>query len=1235
MEEALSKDDVRSMSEDARARLLDKLDSSTEGIKPATKSHVFVLSANDRESLSKTTALIAEYVNERPVYLFPDLLKSLAFTLGQRRTLLPWKVATHAADHDDLIETLKDVTLAPTWSVKQPRIGFVFTGQGAQWPEMGIQLYHAYPIYALAIQKADQILRRLGASWSLIAELENSKKNSQIDLPSISQPACTALQMALVDLLQSWGVNAHSVVGHSSGEIAAAYAARILDMESCMSIAFYRGLVAMTLVEKPGVVKGGMLAVGASQEDTQAMIDTKTDVVGDCAIACINSPKSITISGDAARISQLAQLADARSIWNRRLNVEVAYHSHHMIAVADQYALMLGEVKPSRDVRVNFHSSLRGHEVEFETLDTSYWVDNLTSPVKFFEAFTSLCEPKEDKQRGVDLVIEIGPHSALQGPIRQIVQTFEGNHGQLQSFSSIVRNTNSVTSLLDLSARLVTSGCNLNLAKVNFPNSESTPKYLSDLPPYQWDHSKRYWHEVRERREMLKYMSPRHDLLGSRNSNCAPEAPMWKNVLTVDDVPWLRDHSIQDVIIFPMAGYLCMAMEACQQQARWNGRAFDRISLQHVTVHQALTMSGSTAVELQLSLAPWNEGSYSLSDTWCLFKVSSWTSERGWLHHCQGLVAALVSDQQNPVANRDGSQVGLEHQMGDLSELRSCCQKSLDADELYRNCENVGFHYGPTFRRMQDVQVGPSYQARYNISIPETLVCMPYNCQSDYFIHPISLDVVFQGTTVFLSEDPTAAGVPYMPVSILEITVAAGMVQDPGSIFQVHATSTPPDALSRKGSYNYVVCDMQRSSCPVGIVAKGVIEAPVQGIEISQEGSESRCLKTQWEPSMSFLNQDKMEAIFSLPPPKPYNPQGTRKLEELGLDYIKQALGQVHVDEIPATYLRKLHAWMVSKTHEANGVLIHDKMQGLNGHVLKSKMPVGNVAGILDDTRREINGDATKGRRKINHNSSEAKFQNGPLVNGSAIDEGICVREEHIENQNGDLHYEVTSRSDADSAQLALLLMRRVGTQLPAILRDQIDPAVLMWEDERFKQFEADFVGRSRLYAAVTTYIQKLAFQNPVLRILDLGARDTFMTAQVLEGIAPILQTSSGSVQYEIADGSADFTAKLGPWLNFVKQKRFGPNLSPLNSTSEKDSYDVIILVDGANTRRPKELANIQRLLKTGGKVIVFRNLYDRDSASLLPLITLPGWWAEDSIDCNGVVNGKTASSTLMVVVLI
>ena len=1246
MEEPSSKRDVGAMPEDARASFLESSEPATAAVEPLTRSYLFLLSANDRESLSKTIALLADYLYERPAPLFPDVLRSLAFTLGQRRTIFPWKVAIQARDQYDLLQQLKNVAPTATRSIEQPRIGLVFTGQGSQWPRMGAQLYFTYPTYASAIQKADRMLTDFGASWSLITELEKFEEDSSIDSPSISQPACTALQIAIVDLLESWGITAQSVVGHSSGEIAAAYAAGILDMESCMAIAYYRGLVATNLIEQADGTSGGMLAVGASKEDTQALIDAKTDSVGDCTIACLNSPKSMTVSGDAARIAQVSALADTNSIWNRRLKVGIAYHSHHMNAVADQYTSLLGEVKPVRDARVKFHSSLRGYEVEPGALDASYWVNNLTSPVRFSEAFTSLCQPKGDDNRAVDLVIEIGPHSTLQGPIRQIMQTFEGSSCQIQSFPSILRNADSIVSLLELSGRLVTNGSKLQLAKVNFPGPAPTPTVLHDLAPYQWNHSKRYWYEIREKQEELKYMLPRHDLLGSRVLDCSVEAPQWRNMLTVEDVPWLRDHRVEDIIVFPMAGYLCMAMEACRQQSQWKGRTFDRLTLQHVSVARPLTLAESAAVELRLSLTPWNEGSYSPSDIWSNFKVTSWTSERGWLDHCSGLVAATLSDQQNPISRRDESRVGLQHQMGDLSELRDRCKEPKDRDFLYWACDHAGFHFGPTFQTVQEVQLAPSHrEGTYTFKVPDTLTCMPYNRQSDYIIHPISLDTIFQGSTMFLAEDPEGLS-SYMPISIREITVAVGMVEHPGSIFQNHARTTARDAFSRRRTFDYVAVDMQRASLPSIIVATGVVEAPVQGIETAQEGSESRCLWTQWEPSMSYVDQGDLEAMLSLPPPRLYDLQASRELEELGLDYIKQALRHTSLDEVPATYMRKLYVWMESKLSEANGDFSHHKTHESNGDGTNGKTHLGSTDDVPHGLEKDLNGELSlKAKGNVSHNNAD--IVNGVVANGQKIEHapngdipiskaqdepnGILAKSQGLERKTPEMNTRKElikdpskfSNAHAESTQLAMLLMRRVGAQLPAMLRGQIDPAVLMSEDDLFSRFTAEFEGMSRLYCAAATYIQKSAFQNPILRILEIGEFDKLATERILEALSTALGTSSGSVQYEILGGSTELLARLAPWTHILKQRMLDPT-KPLSSQDlEKGSYDVILVADSNMSRKQKKLTDIRSLLKTGGRLILFENRHDSRSTSLLPFATLPGWWVEDGDDCDRSTNGK------------
>ena len=191
-------------------------------IPSVTTAHLYTPSANDRNSRLIYSALLAEYVIERPIYLNLDILRSLASTLGPRRTLLRWKIAIPATQQDEMVRKLKDVSITPTRSVDQPRIGLLFSGQGSQWPQMGTQLYYIYTAYASAVRNADHILAALWASRSLTAELEKAEGDSSIDYPSICQPACTALHISLVDLLHSYGLIANGITGHSSGEIAAA-----------------------------------------------------------------------------------------------------------------------------------------------------------------------------------------------------------------------------------------------------------------------------------------------------------------------------------------------------------------------------------------------------------------------------------------------------------------------------------------------------------------------------------------------------------------------------------------------------------------------------------------------------------------------------------------------------------------------------------------------------------------------------------------------------------------------------------------------------------------------------------------------------------------------------------------------------------------------------------------------------------------------------------------------------
>lgn len=350
----------------------------------------------------------------------------------------------------------------------------------------------------------------------------------------VSQPACTAVQIALVKLLDSWGVRPDAVVGHSSGEIAAAYAAGALTLESCMSIAYYRGLVASNMKEKFPEVKGAMLAVGTDQQGVTSIIDQLQS--SRVVVACVNSPNSITVSGDVNAIADLQKALEEKKIFARKLQVDVAYHSHHMDLIAEDYRKAIGTIRPSGSKKVEFFSSLLGKKTSTLALSSTYWARNLKSPVLFSASLSALCEREES----VTHLVEVGPHSALKGPIRDVLVNYPGSKTNICYIPTLLRNQDAVRAMVQLASNMFIGGCQLEMSAINFPQ-EAVPKpaVLSDLSPYRWNRESEFWHESRISQSHLKKENAHNDILGSLTANSNDTEHTWRNIIRLDEIPWV------------------------------------------------------------------------------------------------------------------------------------------------------------------------------------------------------------------------------------------------------------------------------------------------------------------------------------------------------------------------------------------------------------------------------------------------------------------------------------------------------------------------------------------------------------------------------------------------------------------------------------------------------------------------------------------------------------------------
>ncbi|KAL8639946.1 MAG: hypothetical protein Q9226_008807 [Calogaya cf. arnoldii] len=527
-----------------------------------------VLSAADEGSLWRSVDHLAEHLKAGDMTMNEKYIDDLSWTLNTRRTALAWRSFAVLRSFDDLADLPNIISKPTNAATSKSRLGFAFTGQGSQWYAMGRDLL-VYPVYKASLLRSQELVKALGGAGLLIEEFLRDTNNTRVNDPEFSQPLCTALQIALVDLYQSLGIVPSVVVGHSSGEIAAAYCAGLLSQASAIKVAYYRGLLSSRIV-KTTTPQYSMASVGSPQGTVTAhMLDLQGQQphefdAANITISCINSPSSITVSGPRDQLDQLLVHLQKHNIFVRKLPVDLAYHSPQMHLIASDYLDCLQDLR-ARDI----------------TSKGEYWVQNMISQVRFSEAMTLCCcrSPKEqvvkklDRSHREEIVtdawVELGPHSALSGPIRDILRSLD-RVSEITYDTALVRQSSASETFLGSVGRLYCQKVGIDLAKLTlFASSpSSTPTVLPNLPQYSFNHSNIHWDESHSSRRMLFREHATHDLLGTQVIDWNPVEPRWSFIIKVEDLPWIADHRINSSILYPAAGMLAAAIEAVKKNGR-------------------------------------------------------------------------------------------------------------------------------------------------------------------------------------------------------------------------------------------------------------------------------------------------------------------------------------------------------------------------------------------------------------------------------------------------------------------------------------------------------------------------------------------------------------------------------------------------------------------------------------------------------------------------------------------
>jgi len=679
---------------------------------------VLLLSASSPAALQALAATYASFLRDNSSESWKAVCAAAALCRSHLRYRLAVSAdsALDAANRLDKYlagETLLRLATGSCASETQP-IAFVYSGNGPQWWGMGRELMASNAEFRAAIEEIDSFFHPM-AGWSLVEEMDRPEAESRTSLTEFAQPLLFALQVALTALLRSAGIHPAAAMGHSVGEVAAAYASGALTLEQATRVIYNRS---MQQARTAGM--GVMAALGvSSQEALQAISETP----GWLELAASNAPKAVTVAGEPAAMEKLRAAMTEAGKFARILPLQYAFHTSAMDVIKDDLIASLSGLQ-TQPANIPFISTVDAGQKNGEDLGAEYWWRNVREPVQFHQAVDYLLTEK-----AITAFLEIGPHPVLKD---YILQCAKPRDISAVAFGTLRRPAaNRPEPELD---NLWTALCNCHASGASQLSSVfNRPSPLPDLPKYPFQRT-RHWRGSVPLPDVHHMIERDHPLLGYRVS---ASDGLWENTLDTNRLPYLVDHVVQDSVVFPAAGYIECGLTAA-------GLLFGEgvHDIESFEILRPLTIPSHTDPLMQVA-ADSKDGTFEISS-----RADRHVGE--WTKHVRGRLSKADAAPVEPI---------------DVEAIKASLPCSVSAAEHYAAANRRGLSYGPAFQGVKNLRLSdPSARKREALAEIE-LPSLEGQQLTPYRAHPALTDSCVQVILTLIGQNERR-NCSIIPVSI-------------------------------------------------------------------------------------------------------------------------------------------------------------------------------------------------------------------------------------------------------------------------------------------------------------------------------------------------------------------------------------------------------------------------------------------------------------------------------------